>query len=286
VIQVPARRDYRFEPVTGGPDELDETCALFRHTLGFTPITPAYLDWQYNRNPYGLVVGFNALFEGRIVSHLVSQPMRAVRFGESTKGLLLINLVTHPDHQMQGLFTALAERLYARGEELGFEFVVGVANGNAVHGWTRKLGCQLVAQLETRLVATVRLKSETPRLEFVREWDLESVRWRMQNPLRSYAVRPSPAGIRIHSRTERFPALVGLLEPGQVPAEAPLDRSRIPMRLWIGIDPAVDWGRSIQLKLPDWLRRVPLNLIYRDLRGTTRLDPGAVRFWAMDFDAY
>jgi hypothetical protein len=42
----------------------------------------------------------------------------------------------------------------------------------------------------------------------------------------------------------------------------------------------------MNILVPERFRPIPLNLIYRDLNGRNALDAAAVKFWAMDFDAY
>lgn len=155
--------------------------------------------------------------------------------------------------------------------ELGHEFAVGVANNNSVHGFA-KLGYQTVTQLELRLVSTIEAKGQAQPVDFAREWSREAVAWRMQNPTRDYTVKPTRSGVQIHSRTSRFPALVGLLPPDRISADAVPTRSRYPFRVWIGVDNGVDWGRSLQVKVPSRFKPTPLNLIYRDLAGQSSLD--------------
>jgi hypothetical protein len=58
-----------------------------------------------------------------------------------------------------------------------------------------------------------------------------------------------------------------------------------PMRLWLGLDPGLDWRGS--LPIPMRLRPSPLNLVYKDLTGGGFLpDPDRVLFRGIDFDAY
>jgi hypothetical protein len=57
--------------------------------------------------------------------------------------------------------------------------------------------------------------------------------------------------------------------------------------VWVGLDPGVDWRRSLHVALPNALRPSPLNLIFLDLSGEGReLDPGRVRWRALDFDDF
>src|SRR5258708_2073413 len=110
--------------------------------------TPQFLDWQYNQNPSGKVVGYDAFLNGELVGHYVTIPVLYSFNNENIKGLLSLNTATHPSHQGKGLFTKLAQRTFDFAQGQGFKFVIGVANQNSSHGFINKLGFTLVAPLE------------------------------------------------------------------------------------------------------------------------------------------
>lgn len=278
-------RPYAFQEIDGNPANLPSYVKLFEDAFGGTQITPEFLDWQYNQNPNGSVVGFDAVLEGELAAHYATIPMAARLGGRLARGLLSINTATHPQHQRQGLFPRLAEMSYARGREMGYEFVVGVANDNSVYGFTKKLGFQSVAPLEMRVVTSVCVREPAEPLDYVGEWSAEALRWRMANPHRRYSVRRRGEVAQIFGRTNRFPALVGQVPVDRAPHDAPPADAR-PFNLWLGLDSRVRWGRTLQLPVPKALRPVGLTLIFRDLAGAGKIDPRATAFWAMDFDAY
>jgi GNAT superfamily N-acetyltransferase len=113
--------------------------------------TKEYIQWQYADNPDGNIVGFNAYDGETLAAHYVTQPMQAVVRGVEMKGLLSLNTATHPQHQGKGLFVKLANQTYSYAAEQGYDFVIGVANQNSVHGFTKKMGFQLVGQLHALL---------------------------------------------------------------------------------------------------------------------------------------
>ena len=114
-------------------------------------LTPGYLHWEYNLNPLGPAVGFNAYLDGDLAGHYVVQPIKANLFGTITKGLLSMNTATHPNHQRKNLFTTLAEKTYDAAREEEYEFVIGVANANSTPGFVRRLGFQLVRPLDAKM---------------------------------------------------------------------------------------------------------------------------------------
>jgi GNAT superfamily N-acetyltransferase len=277
-------RPYAFQAISGNEASLSSYVRLFESSFGATAITPAFLDWQYNRNPNGPVVGYDAVLEGELAAHYATIPMTAHLGGRFARGLLSINTATHPHHQRQGLFPRLAEMSYERGRELGYDFVIGVANHNSVYGFTKKLGFQSVGPLETRFVTSVRTRQPSVPLDYVGEWSAEALRWRMSNPRGVYSVRRHGELAQIMGRTRRFAALIGEVPADRAPQDA-LKAGLRPFNIWRGLDSRIAWGRTLQLPVPKRFRPVPLTLIFRDLVEERRIDPRATAFWSMDFDA-
>ena len=254
--------------------------------------TPAYLTWQYVRNPAGPAVGFNAFAGETLAAHYVTLPIRVQLDGRACKGLLSLNTATHPEHQGKGLFTRLADATYQYAASQGYELVVGVANANSTPGFTRKLGFQLVAPLEARLGVGA-LPAQDPRFtsEFEVLWDRELLGWRLANPSRAYRLRQGGESVRVEAPTGKagIQAILGDFPRAFCPTtlERTSPASPNPVRLWLGIDPSRRFQRSLYRPIPQRLRPSPLNLIYRDLSGKRpALDVSRLRFRALDFDAY
>ncbi|MGH9486231.1 MAG: hypothetical protein ACRD04_01400 [Terriglobales bacterium] len=280
-------KEYQIRPLDTSPGGLREISDLFARGQRDLPGRQASLDWQYNQNPAGLALGFNAYSQGLLVAHYAAIPIKARLFGKVCAGILSINTRTDPAHQRQGLFYRLAELTYAQAREANCEFVIGVANQNSVHGFTKKLGFQLVGLLETRFVAHPVAIPETGR-DFAVVWDRPAVAWRLSNPGRKYYYHRSSRGRGLLlGRSGHFSVLVGTVDASAVPvgiAERP--RSFNPFLLWIGTNGAATWKHSFSMTVPQALKPVPLNLIFRDLRENRKLSLEGTWFWAMDFDAY
>ena len=276
---------YGFEEISSDigvrQAEVELMHAAFPHA---TKYSYEYLRWEYDSNPFGSVVGFDAYLSNTLSAHYATQPMEARLFGAKAKGLLSFNTATHPDHQGHGLFTHLARRTYERAASLGYEFVVGVANQQSTPGFLSKLGFQLVAPLHVSVGFGEPSDQRGSDAEFERLWTVESRKWRSANPARSY--------YNIHGRI----ACSGDI-PGAKVLLSSTDWSDCgihsksfewthPMTVWLGLPAPLRWmGRA--LPLPTALRPSPLNLIFLDLTSKSRtLDPARVCFNAIDFDAY
>ena len=276
---------YEVLPVETDRASLASYIDLFTASFGSTDITPEFLDWQYNQNPLGRVIGYNAFLNGELAAHYVVIPTQARLAGQLTRGLLSLNTATHPVHQKRGLFPTLAEMTYSRGHELGHEFVIGVASQNSFYGLTKKLGFQNVGRLDTRFVLALRTREPSGTLDYIGEWTPETTRWRMSNPRVRYSVKNLGKVAQIHGRSRRFPTLVG-----QIPADCVPDGFEqpgiIPIKLWVGMDCRIDSSRLVQASVPWHLRPVPLTLTFRDLAGKRKIDRRSTVFWTMDFDGY
>ncbi len=249
--------------------------------------TPEFINWQYAANPAGPIVGYNAMAGDVIAAHYVTQPFYALLGGEKTKGLLSLNTATHADHRGKGLFTLLAEKTYEAAANEGFGFVIGVANQNSVHGFTKKLGFQLVGQLYARVGLGHPPTANDVTVQYERIWDKPMLDWRMTNPSANYMVAHGK-GDSFYSKTH-----IPFIKSHLITAEKGLVANQLPgtgfnpLTLYIGVDAGIKFGGSTFVNIPNRFRPAPLFLIFKDLTGKNRqLDFNAIRFRLIDFDAY
>ncbi len=280
---------YDLQPIELGSAALGPVAALLRtafpHALHFTE---AVLGWQYLENPVGAAVGFNAWYEAALAGHYVALPMVALVNGNRERGLLSLNTATHPAHQGKGLFTQLAKATYEQATRDGYGFVVGVANANSTPGFLGKLGFHLVSPLRAMIGAGSLpvSKASAPAL-FEPLWDSASLGWRLSHPAHTYTCKRCKSGTMVVSERRQFGAryILGLLDPGTLPESLPVERGSVTGKMWIGLDPGMDWRGRAYVNIPMRFRPSPLNLIFKDLTGAGRfLDPAKVRFEAIDFD--
>ena len=278
---------YKYSSLNNSPEEIKTESNLLQLVFANKKFSTEYLNWQYNENPDGKAVGFNAYSEnGELAAHYVTQPMNAILFGKSAKGLLSLNTATHPNHQGKGLFTELAKKTYKLARELGYEFVIGVANQNSTHGFINKLGFQLVGQLKALVSfgSVCRFypnENDFSKFDFFRKWNKNSLAWRISNPENNYFVNHSK--IICDSGKPMIKAVIGCFEKSLLPQDTQ-NNIRKPLSLAIGTDSAV---KSSLLNIPNFLRPSPLNLIFKDLTGKNKnISFDKTFFSAIDFDAY
>jgi GNAT superfamily N-acetyltransferase len=278
---------YDFRVLDSSAEGLARSAALLGAVLS-PALDHRYLTWLYTDNPAGPAVGFEAFDDGVLAAHYATIPIEAWINDRLEKGLLSLNTATHPGHQGKGLFPRLAERTYAHAAEHGYGFVVGVANARSTRGFTDKLGFQLVAPLDVR-VGVGGLKSrERAAYSYVTHWPEAAVAWRLKRPGARYVAGGRQGETRDVFARISIPGLLALLDavPARVADTLPGAPALAPFRLQIGLD-RLARRAGVLLPVPDGLKASPLNLIFRDLRGTGRtLDANQVRWTLLDFDAY
>jgi GNAT superfamily N-acetyltransferase len=280
----------RTSPKTSRSDHL----ALFRTCFpGATHFSEAYLRWLYTENPSGNVLGFDAWDGTTLAATYVCVPVTMLVDGDRRRALLSLNTATHPGYQGRGLFTKLAERTFEAAVEEGFSLVYGVANASSTPGFVRKLGFDLMEQLEASVGPSRHYCSTVANAHrdagFRRYWDKSSLAWRVANPsnrigcaaprgpVSTYVARTGNPVIRVVAST---------LTPDGVEPSGLRWSLPGPM-LFLGTLPRAHRLRRSFIRVPDRFRPSPLNLIYRSLDGRTpRIGTRESLITFLDFDAF
>ncbi|HEX6041859.1 GNAT family N-acetyltransferase [Longimicrobium sp.] len=280
--------EHEFRPLEHSDTELEEVSGLLRRVFPHAPhLTPAYLRWLYVENPDGRALGYNAYHEGRLVGHCAGQPLTARVEGETLRGILLVNAAVEPGHVRRNLTRRTTDPMFDQAARAGYAFSIAVGNANSTLPLLTRF--VMVGPLEARVgLGLPRRRGTRTAPSWERVWSGDAIRWRLANPERPYTVRNRAGRAAVTAPAGRagFGAVLydgadgwGLADTGGRPAG--------PLRVWLGRDPAVEWGRSPFVPLPMKLRPSPLNLVFKDLTGRG-LHPDAARvvFRAIDFDAW
>jgi GNAT superfamily N-acetyltransferase len=281
--------DYNIQQTTVDKDSIGSYSSLLSNVFANPKLfTPSYLAWQYADNPDGTIVGFNAWAAGSLAAHYVTQPMRATIGGQRKKGLLSLNTATHPGHQGKGLFVKLADRTYQYASDSGYDFVIGVANQNSVHGFTKKLGFQLVGQLHALLgMGYLPFSDDLSGFSYSRYWSQQALSWRLANPKRRYGVSCGhPTVISSPTAYPSISATLGVFKGSGYDITARKEPFSL-LNLWIGANKDITSKTNLYFNIPNRLRPAPLYLIFKSLNNSiSTLDFNDVYFQALDFDAY
>ncbi|MEL6652893.1 MAG: GNAT family N-acetyltransferase [Bacteroidota bacterium] len=242
--------------------------------------TEAFVQWQYEDNPEGPVLGCHAWDGDQIVAHYALQPFTALYQGQSIRCLLSLNTATLPAYQGRGLFTQLANHSYELAASEGFQLVLGVANANSMPGFVRKLGFETLGPLEVRMGVGRLRWTDSKDVNFEPQWSEERLRWRLSSPAGNY----QQGRQAIYSATA-YPFVQACL--GRFSFDSALRATPgSGLKLWLGLDPEIQF-QGIFPPVPMWARPSPLHLIYKDLQGKGRqLSRESTLFQGLDFDAY
>lgn len=278
---------YEFSPIVCDDAGLAAMSALLLRVFPRARhLTPAYLSWLYRDNPDGEALGLNAFYAGRMVGHCGGVPLVATIDGEARRGIMLINAAVDREHRRKNITRRTTDPMFEQAAAAGYGFAVSTGNRYSTLPLLTRF--EMVGRLDARIgVGSPRRAADPPPPSFVREWSARALSWRLANPEGRYSVRRRGGDISVVARTgltgigavlldgaDRW----GLEEAGDAPA---------PLRVWLGLDPAIDWRGAAFLPIPSRLRPSPLNLLYKDLTGQGFLpDPTRIVFRALDFDAY
>lgn len=280
-------------PIDCSARGLREAAELLREVFpAATHLSPEYLDWQYNRNPAGPVVGMNAHAGGALVGHYATIPLRIRLFGKPAVAALLLNIAIRRDHRGQRLMGRMGRRTLEDGRHAGVHCLFGIANDASTPGIAYPLGMVKVGRLEARIgcgpLPPRRADARPPLFE--REWDRETMEWRLANPSVRYWLRRRADRCDVFRPTGQLGvvAFLGSVDRDVAAEGLPAPRSlALRPHLWLGLDAARRWGASAWWNLPRRLRPVPLNFMFRDLAEPPRpLTPRDILFTGLDFDAY
>ena len=200
--------------------------------------------------------------------------------GKIELGLLSLNTATHPAHQGNRLFTTLAKKTYSKATELGYKFVIGVANANSTHGFLKNLNFYLVAPLEFK-VGFGDIYKYSDIIDKQRVWyDDIILKWRLKNPCFNYFISGKSI---LGSRKEPFcHTSVGRIS--SCVSSVPINETTDIFNIYIGL--GLNKKGGFYINLPHFIKRSPFNLIFRDLTcgSLPIITKDNIFFQLLDFD--
>ncbi len=281
------KEEYSIHEIDTSQNGLVKLSALLSETFNNSTLTKEYLDWMYNQNPNGKVVGYNAIFKEKIVAHYALIPIEAEYQNTNFKALHSVNTATSFQHKGKGLFTKLAKMTYDKGLSLGYEFVLGVANTNSLYGFTEKLGWKYISQLDTSISLTYPKKINPLNLKNCLTLTLsdKAKTWKLMNPKFKYN-EYTINGIKIIANELNFfsRSLVSLSQSSSEESKFLIPK----LNFWVGISQSYSWNERplMSIKIPDFLKPSPLHLIFKNLSSSIKLNKKNIHFEAINFDAF
>lgn len=307
-------------PAVGPPSsELGATAELLRQVFPGSRIGDiTYLHWLYVKSPFGAVIESNLDDDHGRAGHYALVPITLRSADEVMAGALSLNTAVHPRAQGGGVFVRLAQEAVQAAAARGIQTILGVANANSTPGFLRRLDFKLVAPLPVTINLALPARGGglyesqwaagsywpeqaasvlgAPAKGLSRQWDPESLKWRLRSPGRQYVLHRAPGVLAVSAlevrRGVRFGVLLKVFVRDQLPASG-LRALNWAVARWHHSPLVLHAGINAQIvphgmPLPQRLRVSPLNLIRRDLvpAGEPRDEPKISAFEFLDFDAY
>ena len=108
-----------------------------------------YFKWRYLDNPYEDLQIIVALDSGKMASFYAVSPKEILFNGEKIKTAISLNTMTSEKYRGKGLFVTLADKLYERMSESGYEMVWGYPNNISHRTFIDKLGWENIYKIPT-----------------------------------------------------------------------------------------------------------------------------------------
>ncbi len=238
------------------------------------------LGFWYLDNPLGNVISFNAFCNNEIVAHYACVPIRMKIGDKISNGLLDISTATHPEHRGNGLFKKLAQTTYDYAKNKGFEFIVGVANGNSFPGYMKYFDFTFVSRLDVKIGWGKILPSSSDKLYKV-YWNKECLSWRLNKSIYS---KDTISTYGIYNNIPFVNTFMGFCDRSMLSCIKIRKKSFFrPFNLYVGL--GADLSKGHYFNLPKFVKHSPFNLIFLDLIGTLPpINKENIFFQLIDFD--
>jgi len=151
-------------------DNLGRLVGLMEAAFGSAP-GPDYFDWKYAQNPFGQMVGFEALDGSTPVAFYCVIPQVFSIGGDPVGVFQSVDTMTDPGYRGRGLFVQLATLTYDEVSRIDpGRTLIGIAGESSLPGFVRRLGWRHIHDIrlyfaERRLVSLRRLGSRTRRIQ-------------------------------------------------------------------------------------------------------------------------
>lgn len=254
-----------------------------------------YLTWLYKDNPVGEAIGFDAIFENRVVGHVISIPTKFFLHGKEEVGVLSLNTAVHPDFQGRKLFAKLGVALWEHVRSLGYTFVMGVANASSTHGFIKHMGFQNVCPLLVKIgYGKINADLVLDKYDFIHAWNEKSLLWRINNPINQVHLGINTKSSILSAAASTNKA--GIFVAGEIIVQSSMEEllktssfkmpKTIMPNLFIGLIPNYKFKLGY-FNIPEFIKPSPLNFIYKNLVDEKdKLDPQKCFINFLDFDAF
>ena len=97
-----------------------------------------FFKYSLSETPYGKPIIYLMKHSNKIIGYHSIRPFLLKIKNQDVMGGLTYNTMTHPDYRNKGIFTLLGNKTHEEAKKRKYEFIVGFANLNSIHGYTTK----------------------------------------------------------------------------------------------------------------------------------------------------
>ena len=215
--------------------------------------------YWYVDNPCGGVISYNAIDGGKIVAHQSFVPEWMSVEGRVVRCARSMAVVTHPDYQGRGLFSALTNMAVEEAKRQGYEFLYAITNGNSFPRFVKHCGFSSITQLEVK-VGLGNNVAENGCKTYKRYWTPDALKWRLSN---KYYYRRG--NLIMGKYCLGVNTLMGRMDDKLIGQQLLEDRrSSVGINLYVGLGAKLP---CTLLKVPKFIKHSPFHLIFQDLTG-------------------
>lgn len=211
-----------------------------------------YLDWLYNKSPYGTAICITAYHKDQVVGHMAGLPREYDELGTTThRGLLAVNTAVDKSFLKFGVFNNLIQTLKDEMKTKDFDFILGIPNGNAVNGWLKRGKADYIGKLNLHFTLCLPPLPASKVLKFTKQ--NEMMVWMSNDPSHKRIVKQKTLLSKFKFLPLWFFAIVSYCAEEK---PASLFGSSV-LFGYIGSRRP----KGLTLKLPDFLKPSPLHII-------------------------
>ena len=99
--------------------------------------SPEFFKYRLSKTPYGDPLTYLMKYKNKIVGSHSIRPLLLKVKNQDILGGLSYNLMTHPEHRKKGIFINLVLKTQEEVKKQNYNFVIGFASSNAIHGFSK-----------------------------------------------------------------------------------------------------------------------------------------------------
>lgn len=243
-----------------------------------------YLRWLYSQSPDGLFLGIDVYFNENLIGQV-----SGIRSLRNYKGLIKkiiypVNVCVKKEFRKNNIFSTAIHQFENLCNDNDIDFIIGCANKPSTPGWIKKKYKYLKSLDVFFLSNSFGLeKIQLDKEIFHSIWNGDNINWRMNNPINKLSLYNKESTIIVKANTH-LPLIKIVSTFGDNMRDHFPNLSKDKLNIFIGIIPETN---KKFFSLPNFLKKSPLNLIYKNLKKENFvLEKNKCFFSFLDFDQF